>query len=269
MFVKRQRVHVWKAGVLLVVVSLLAGCGTSATAPELPAFEATVGTANYTGSQPFGTFFFFIFRLRNRAPADGLTVTVRGPQGWNNGRPLELRRSWLANHLGTWWDWDANSAWRSVSGEYVLETTIDGTVHRVRRSVDATAFLPLTSQINVTATRTQVDVSWTPVPGAASYQVGLYRADTLATISSVYLTGTQFSFRDLNLDPAVSYRVWVRAFGVETGVTIPPSLPPGQANYSRRDSATFQPAAATSVQVGAQPTGEAPQIQQESDHGRY
>ncbi|MDR7566460.1 MAG: hypothetical protein QN185_12235, partial [Armatimonadota bacterium] len=107
------------------------------------------------------------------------------------------------------------------------------------------------------------------VPGAASYQVGLLRADTSATISSVYLTGTQFSFRYLTLDPAISYQVWVRAFSVENWVTNPPPSLPAQANYSRRDSTPFRPAAATSFQVGAQQAREAPQIQQESDYGRY
>lgn len=267
---RRMRASVVQAAFLAVAL-LLAGCGTTATAPELPAFEATVGTANYTDRPPFDTFFFFIFRLRNRAPADGLTVTVRGPEGWNNNRPLQLRFTWLAYHLGTWWDWWALRGINAVSGQYVLETTIDGTPHRLTRSVDASAFLPRTSQINVNATSRQVNVSWAAVSGAASYQVGIYRVDTGSVIVSRYVTGTQMLLDvDPPLDPALSYGVFVRAFGVENWVTNPPPAPlPSQANYSRRDSAQFRPAAAGSVQVGAQAADQGLPIQQESDHGRY
>lgn len=251
----------------LCMVLLVTGCGTTATGPQLPpleAVEASVGTANYTGSPPFGTFFFFIFRLRNRAPADGLTVTVRGPEGWNNNLPLQLRFSWLANKVGGWWAWYAYRGINARSGNYVLETTIDGTAYRLTRSVDASAFLPRTSQINVNGTRGQVNISWAAVPGAGSYQVGIYRVDTGSEIVSWYGTGTQVVLDvEPPLDPAGSYVAFVRAFSLDLGNDLLPQLG-RQANYSQVDSGRLNPAAAGSVEEA---TGERPAGHGESGNG--
>lgn len=229
--------------------------------PPLAAFEAAVGTANYssTNTPPFGTFIYYIFRLTDYAPSSGIDVMVRGPAGWNNGNTLTLRTPWLAGRKGEWWAWWAFGTGTAgcdgvtrfdcpaVSGDYTIEATVDGIQRTVRVTVDATRFLARPPSVQVTASSTtRVDVNWGEVSGAQAYQV-VVRENSPPTFP---IAGSQSarrppaSVQGLALDPSAQYVVDVRAFSFETWANPLPPLP-SQVNWSRIRSAAFTPGGTT------------------------
>jgi hypothetical protein len=255
---------------------LLSACGGgTVSAPEPPAFEASVGTANYTRnatpSTAFGTFVFYVFRLKNPAPSGGIDVVVRGPAGWNNGQPLTLPNEWLQERRGAWWDWWAFGTGttgcdgvrtfdcRAVSGRYTVEATVEGKLYSVVVDVDASKFLPTTTAISGSSTTSSVSVSWTAVADARMYEMAVRRASDLSTLvrrASVDTSATAA----VALDASTQYVVDLRSFSFNASDN-PPTLPGGQVNWSRLRSQPFLPGqpittAAAAAAQGAVPAGE-------------
>jgi hypothetical protein len=193
----RGHAVVWLAFAAAVALLLSACGGGTVSAPEPPAFEASVGTANYTRdatpSTAFGTFVFYVFRLKNPAPSGGIDVVVRGPAGWNNGQVLTLRNDWLEGRTGGWFDWRAFGTGttgcdgvqtfqcRAVSGRYTVEATVEGKLYSVAVDVDESKFLPTTTAISGSSTTSSVSVSWSAVSGAGAYEVLVREAASLVT----------------------------------------------------------------------------------------
>jgi hypothetical protein len=247
---------VWLVFAAAVALLLSACGGGTVSAPEPPAFEASVGTANYTrGATPstaFGTFVFYVFRLKNPAPPGGIDVVVRGPAGWNNGQPLTLRNQWLEGRTGGWWDWWAFGTGttgcdgvqtfdcRAVSGGYTVEATVEGTSYRVAVDVDATKFLPTTTAVSGSSTTSSVSVSWPAVSGAGAYEVLVRVAPPdLRIVARTPSLDTNATIT-VGLSASTQYVVDVRAFTVNPW-TNAPILPGGQLNWSRLRSQPFLP----------------------------
>jgi hypothetical protein len=246
---------VWLVFAAAVALLLSACGGGTVSAPEPPAFEASVGTANYTrGATPstaFGTFVFYVFRLKNPAPSGGIDVVVRGPAGWNNGQPLTLRNEWLEGRTGGWWTWwsfgtgtsgcDGVQTFdcRAVSGTYTVEATVEGTSYRVAVDVDATKFLPTTTAISGSSTTSSVSVSWPAVSGASAYEVLVREAASLVILARTPSLDTNATIT-VELSASTQYVVDVRAFTVNPW-TNAPILPGGQLNWSRLRSQPFLP----------------------------
>lgn len=260
-----RRRGLWLVFVAAVALLVSACGGGTVSAPEPPAFEASVGSANYmanaTPTTPFGTFVFYAFRLKNPAPRGGIDVVVRGPEGWNNGQPLTLRNEWLEGRTGGWWTWwafgtgttgcDGLTTWecRVVSGRYTVEATVDGNSYRVAVDVDAGSFLATPASISGISTTTSVSVEWPNVPGARAYGALVRRASDLGTIASQPSLDTSATLT-APLDAATQYVVDVRAFSVNPW-TNAPALPGGQVNWSRRRSQPFSPGGAVTTGAAA------------------
>lgn len=250
---------------MLLAVAVLAACQVSTV--SIPAFEAAVGTSNFSDAGPFALFVYYLFRLENYAPS-GINVVVRGPAGWNGGNPMMLPNDFVAGRRGNQWTWWAfgpgagpcdpvtTFVCQAISGEYTIEATFDGATHSVRATIDANSFLLRTATLTVTsATTSQVEASWSTVSGAETYEARLRRADNFQILATFRTrTGTATSFTNLNLDPAVSHDVTLRAFTVDvSSVSNPPRLS-GQFNSSRRTSAAFSPTATGAVMARPMPT---------------
>ena len=268
---------VWLVFAAAVALLLSACGGGTVSAPEPPAFEASVGTANYTRnatpSTAFGTFVFYVFRLKNPAPSEGIDVVVRGPAGWNNGQPLTLPNEWLEGRTGGWhafWLFGTGTTGcdgvrtfecRAVSGTYTVEATVEGKLYSVAVDVDATKFLPTTTAISGSSTTSSVSVSWPAVSGASAYQV-LVRvaADPALQAGGTTSADTNATITGLVLRASTQYVVDVRAFTVNPWSTNAPTLPGGQVNVSRLRSQPFLPGqpitTAAAAAQGAMPAGE-------------
>jgi hypothetical protein len=264
---------VWLVFAAAVALLLSACGGGTVSAPEPPAFEASVGTANYTPnvtpSTAFGTFVFYVFRLKNPAPSGGIDVVVRGPAGWNNGQPLTLPNEWLQERRGAWWTWWAFGTGttgcdgvqtfqcRAVSGRYTVEATVEGKLYSVVVDVDASKSLPTTTAISGSSTTSSVSASWTAVADARVYEMAVRRASdlfTLVTRASVDTSATAA----VALDASTQYVVDLRSFSFNVWDN-PPTLPGGQVNWSRLRSQPFlpgQPITTAAAAQGAMPAGE-------------
>ena len=247
---------VWLVFAAAVALLLSACGGGTVSAPELPAFEASVGTANYTPnvtpSTAFGTFVFYVFRLKNPAPSGGIDVVVRGPAGWNNGQVLTLRNEWLEGRTGGWWTWwnfgtgttgcDGVQTFdcRAVSGRYTVEATVEGTAYSVAVDVDASKFLPTPTAISGSSTTSSVSVSWPAVSGASAYEVLVREAANLRAIWARAASVDTNAAIAVGLSASTQYVVDVRAFTINPW-TNAPTLPGGQVNWSRLRSQPFLP----------------------------
>jgi hypothetical protein len=266
---------VWLVFAAAVALLLSACGGGTVSAPEPPAFEASVGTANYTRnatpSTAFGTFVIYVFRLKNPAPSGGIDVVVRGPAGWNNGQVLTLRNEWLEGRTGGWhafWLFGTGTSGcdgvqtfqcRAVSGGYTVEATVEGKLYSVAVDVDASKFLPTTTAISGSSTTSSVSVSWPAVPGAGAYDV-LVRlaADPNPTAARVPSVDTNATIT-VGLSASTQYVVDVRALPVNPWTTNAPTLPGGQVNLSRLRSQPFFPdqlITTAAAAQGAMPAGE-------------
>lgn len=253
---------------VVLLALFLAGCQMGGAIPAFVDFEAALGTSNFTDAPPFGLFVFYQFHLQDYA-SSGINVVIRGPSGWNGGNPLTLPNDWTVGRRGTWWTWWAfvqgtgpcdpvtTFVCQAVTGEYTVEATVNGRLNTVRRTIDASAFIPRSASVTVTsASLTEVNASWAAVSAAESYQALLRRPDfSIVASSSLPKTATSVRFTGLNLDPAGVYHVAVRAFTHDLARSNPIRLD-GQMNRSQRVSATFSPSATgVAIMRGVAPEG--------------
>lgn len=233
-------------GVLLAILALAQAAG-HVTAQAPPPFEAVIGTLNFRETGPPGMSFMFVLRQTQPPPMGGILITVRGPSGWNQGAPLELR-SRQFGLAGDWFWFSWMDRLAAVSGEYSVEATIDGMARSVRTTVDATKLLGRPAGITLeSAGRTEVRVSWAPAPEAVTYYALLTRIDVGGLWTGVtgwYTKGTSVTFPALNLRPGLEHLIELVAITADISSITPPPRIPSDLRASWSTSARFTVTAA-------------------------
>lgn len=238
-------------GLSLAVLVLVQAAG-HVTAQAPPPFEAVVGTLNSRESGPPGMSFLFVLRQTQPPPMGGVLITVRGPSGWNQGAPLELRsRQFGLAGDWFWFSWLDRVA--AVSGEYSIDATIDGIARSVRTALDATRLLPRPTGIVLeSAGRTEVRVSWSTVPEAVTYYALLTRIDTggfWTGVTGWYTKATSVTFPALNLRPGLEHLVELVAMTADISSITPPPRVPSELRVSWSTSARFSVTAAGTLKI--------------------
>jgi len=220
--------------------------------------EVAVGTLNWDKGKPVGTAVVVISRPIPDSPNGprGIGVMLHGPPAWNKGKPVWLSGRWVLVHVqgkvdtvpyrnGTrvWWDFWPDRP--PVVGGYTVEATLRG--QRVTRTIKLTEpkSLPFTAGIAVgRIAQTEVDASWSLVPGAISYAAATYTSKPSlppvphnaswfpGNLTYTYTTKTSGTILRTTYGdkPAFVNRVEVYAFNVDL-TEIPPRLP-AQLNVS-------------------------------------
>lgn len=226
---------------------------TSPPAVSLPAFEASIGTVDWSDGTWFGTAFFFRFRSSEAPLPREIVVRVRGPASWNEGREYHYTfRTESGQREYSGWHWNAGSEplrsgdlsrcyCLATSGRYTLETVVDGKTQSVEVVVNARQSLAPPLQITTTdVSRAGISASWLPVAGAAEYFAQIREADASeSVVASRSTREPRVSFVGLALNPARTYRVRVAAMNFALDSSL--SGPLLQFNMSVRASAPFVP----------------------------
>ena len=152
----------WLAHELSRMEAIEAALGTEEPGtPEEGVFQATAGYRHSVGIAPLSMY--FVFRFEPEGRGQRATVTVTGPEGWNQDEVLELGSFAAGVH-------EELRLAPPVDGDYTITASVGGQRHSVTSTVGTSLRLPAFEDVVVTVLDDAVTVSWSPVAGAKVYQ---------------------------------------------------------------------------------------------------
>jgi hypothetical protein len=187
--------------------------GAQVTARVEPGVTLSVGTYNLQPlSAPQTAFAMYFTVPAAELPSQALTVTITGPEGWNDGQAHRLEVA--PDEVAFGWAWAAHFT-PAVSGNYRMSASIGGQTYAAAARLATTLPLPYPDMVTVTSWGAErISAAWSAVPGAKSYHALIYSAPPrldAAPVSAKLVTGTSATFDDHDLPPG-DYFVGVRVY---------------------------------------------------------
>ena len=132
----------------------------------------------------------------------------------------------------------------AVSGEYIVQTVLNGETYR--RAVNIEAQNTLEKPVNLAATTenaTSVNVTWNEIPSAASYLVRLTPVGDVEVSGDtfVYTLDNEVTLNGLTLDADAEYKVDVTALTADFTEGSKKAMPAGAFNTAYASTAFTAP----------------------------
>jgi hypothetical protein len=202
----------------MVVVGLLVSCGqqtTTTPSPKAPKIDLLTGTLNLgTGLGNASHFVVYLSSTESLTDAD-VTVSVKGPTGWNNNQPIVFENARTEALLNFGWLAFPVLGATAVAGDYTLEVSVKGKTYNISDTLSDATFKLSPPTVTVAGNSSSVEVSWDVVAGATSYSVGLFRGNYETQIAGYSATkASNYGFTNLNLTPG-TYLVEVAPSNVD------------------------------------------------------
>jgi hypothetical protein len=207
-----------------------------------PAFEVAVGSATTTDWRFPGVLSSFLILVNEDfvKPQSNVSVSVVGPQGWNNNRPYTF--TVFVSEFGR----DVVRIAPTTpleSGSYTASAVVNGQTYTTKSDVSADATLG-GSSLTFSLTQPVADLSWTSVPGATSYRSYLGASDINVAAKETLQQNAQFD--KLTLQPA-EYTGRVYAFNYDVTTANPERpFPQLMVSFSESDNIALVPFAGSS-----------------------
>jgi hypothetical protein len=187
--------------------------GAQVMAQMEPGVTLSVGTYNLQPlSSPQTAFAMYFTVPAAELPSQALTVTITGPEGWNDGQPHRLEVAPDAVAFG--WTWAPHFT-PAVTGNYRMSASIGGQTYAAAAQLATTLPLPYPDMVTVTSWGAErISATWSAVPGAKSYHALIYSAPPrldAAPVSAQLVTGTSVTLGYHGLPPG-DYVAGVRAY---------------------------------------------------------
>ena len=183
--------HTFCSNLLVTVVALLflTACGNPATPPP---FKIAMGTCNCTSTSP-GTSLLIEFGFEGPPPSE-LPITIYGPKGWNDNKPLNEGTLFLNTPPGKIDREFRFAEVAAVSGQYRVVIETGGRSYEQQTQIDASKLLPKAQNIQTSISVIGVGAQWQNVAGAELYRAQLSRGswDNLAFIGASYSKDPEF-----------------------------------------------------------------------------
>ncbi len=183
-----------------------------------PSFEIVVGSATMNDWRFPGVLTAFLLLVNEDAakPQSNITVSVTGPQGWNNNRAYTFTA--FASEFGRDVVRIAPNA-PLVSGRYSVSAVVNGQSYVTESDVSTELKLePPSVTFNFQAAQRSADVAWTPVNDAVSYRTYVGASDI--NVAGKETLVERADFTNLVLQPA-EYTGRVYAFNYNTTLANP------------------------------------------------
>jgi hypothetical protein len=163
-----------------------------------PAFEVVVGSATSSDWRFQGvlTAYLLLVNEDSAKPQSNVTVTVRGPSGWNNNQPHVFTS--YATEFGR----DVIRVAPTiplVSGTYKVTAVVNGQDYATESVVSSETVLEVSS-VDFTLNGNVATSTWTSVKGATSYRSFLGASDI--NVKGERTLSLSSGFSNLNLGPA-------------------------------------------------------------------
>lgn len=228
MFAESMKIHERPVLVLALIVTILATNPGPPVAGQ-PFLHAAGGTYNFGGVSP-GSLVFVVWRVESAAP-EPFRFLLRGPLGWNDGKPHPFEavtNRGAGSHWNVW-------GFRQISpivGSYTVTAVLDGRELVASFTTSSPEVLARPSVRIPSAARERVSLIWTAVPGALSYVVLLIELSSSKRVVVHSTRETAHTFDGLSLDPG---RYLARVGPVTVDATQPLTILPQQVNGAIRD----------------------------------